>query len=60
MFSELELRMYTLIKSGKATMWELKEVYDLDEALKLYALLKMDNDIEAARAQKLKEQSKKR
>jgi hypothetical protein len=49
--------MYTLVKSGKATMTELKEVYTLDEALKLYALLKMDSDIEAARAKKLKEES---
>jgi hypothetical protein len=49
--------MYTLIKSGKATMTELKEVYTLNEALKLYALLKMDNDIEAARAKKLKEEA---
>jgi abortive infection bacteriophage resistance protein len=52
--------MYTLIKSGKATMWELKEIYTLDEALKLYALIKMDNDIEAARAKKMAGKTNKR
>ena len=50
--------MYTLIKSGKATMTELKEVYTLDEALKLYALFKMDRDIEAQRAKKLQDEAK--
>lgn len=35
-------------------MWELKEVYTLDEALKLYALYKMDRDIEAAQAQEVR------
>jgi hypothetical protein len=40
--------MYALIKAGKATMQELKTCYTLDEALKLHALMRMDNDIEAA------------
>lgn len=35
-------------------MWELKEVYTLDEALKLYALYKMDRDIEAAQAEEVR------
>ncbi|MDR2359678.1 MAG: hypothetical protein LBD85_00125 [Oscillospiraceae bacterium] len=50
--------MYALIKSGKATMTELKEVYTLDESLKLYALLRVDADIEAARAQEIENKTK--
>lgn len=30
-----------------ASMYELKTVYTLDEALKLYALMEMSNDIES-------------
>lgn len=45
--------MYALIKSGKATMWELKTCYTLDEALKLYALIRMDTDIETAQSKEL-------
>jgi hypothetical protein len=51
------MRMYALIKSGKATMTELKEVYTLDEALKLYALIRMDGDIEAARAKRMNDKA---
>lgn len=36
-------------------MQELKTCYTLDEALKLYALLKMDNDIEAAQSREMSE-----
>ena len=49
-FTELELRMYLLIKARLASMWELKNVYTLDEALKLYALFRMEQDVEAGRA----------
>ena len=35
-------------------MWELKNCYTLDEALKLYALYKMDRDIEAAQAEEVR------
>ena len=59
-FTELELRMYALIKSGKATMQELKTCYTLDEALKLYALLRMDSDIEAARSKEMADKNKRR
>ena len=45
--------MYTLIKAKIATMYELKYVYTLDEALKLYALYRMDIDIERGRAKEL-------
>lgn len=55
-FCELELRMYTLIKSGKASMFELEEYYTLPEALKLYALLQMDMDIQNARIREAEEQ----
>lgn len=34
-------------------MWELKNCYTLDEALKLYALVRMDNDIESARSKEM-------
>mgnify|MGYP000049086130 CR=1 FL=1 len=47
-FTELELRMYILIKARLASMWELKNCYTLDEALKLYALYRMEQDVEAA------------
>ena len=42
--------MYSLIKAKLATMWELKNVYTLDEALKLYALYCMELDVERCRA----------
>jgi len=35
-------------------MYELKNVYTLDEALKLYALYEMDKDIEKMQADELK------
>ena len=38
--------MYLLIKAGLASKWELETVYTLDEALKLYALYCMDQDIQ--------------
>lgn len=41
--------MYILIKARLASMWELKTCYTLDEALKLYALYRMDQDVEAGR-----------
>ena len=45
--------MYVLIKARLASMQELKEVYTLDEALKLYALFEMERDIENGRAKDL-------
>ncbi len=42
--------MYLLIKEHYATMWELKNCYTLNEALKLYALMRMQQDVEAGRA----------
>ena len=38
--------MYVLIKERIASKKELEEDYDLDEALKLYALYERDRDIE--------------
>ena len=52
-FSELEMRMYVLIKARLASKAELESVYTLDEALKLYALYQMDIDIERGRAEEL-------
>ena len=40
--------MYILIKGGLASKLELETVYTLDEAIKLYALYRMDKDIEKA------------
>lgn len=48
------MRLYILIKARLASMQELKEVYTLDEALKLYALYQMDNDVEAGRLDEIK------
>lgn len=48
--------MYVLVKARLATMWELKSCYTLDEALKLYALYRMENDIEAAHAEEIRNQ----
>lgn len=56
-FSELELRCYILIKAKMASMYELKEVYTLDEALKLYALYEMELDVERGRADELERRS---
>lgn len=53
-FSELEIRMYILIKARIVSMEELKSCYTLDEALKLYALYSMDLDIERCRAEEMK------
>lgn len=39
--------MYQLIHKGKATKMELHEYYTLDEALKLYALMEMSEDIQS-------------
>lgn len=52
-FGELELRMYVLIKARLASMQELKEVYTLDEALKLYWLYQMEIDTERGRAEEM-------
>lgn len=38
-------------------MYELKNVYTLDEALKLYALYEMELDIEKGRAEELERRS---
>jgi hypothetical protein len=52
--------MYAIIKSGKASMLELKTCYTLDEMLKLYALIRMDSDIEAARTKEMENKAKER
>lgn len=49
----MELRCYILIKARLASMQELKEVYTLDEALKLYALYEMEMDVEKGRMDEL-------
>ena len=53
------MRMYILIKSKLASKFELENWYTLDEALKLYALYKMDTDIQALQAEELKERGTK-
>lgn len=47
--------MYILIKARIASKFELEEYYTLDEALKLYALYRMDMDIQNGKADEMKE-----
>ena len=47
--------MYLLIKAQLASKTELETVYTLDEALKLYALYEMDQDIERCKADEIRE-----
>lgn len=50
--------MYTLIGMKLASKSELEEAYTLDEALKLYALWRMTQDIEAGRANEISKKTK--
>jgi len=50
--------MYTLVGMKIASKSELEDYYDLDEALKLYALWRMTQDIEAYHADELKNKAK--
>lgn len=52
--------MYILIKARLASMYELQNVYTLDEALKLYALYEMEMDIEKGRADEMKKEGRDR
>lgn len=54
------MRMYTLIKAKIASKYELETWYTLDEALKLYALYRMDVDIQNAENEEMKRESKNR
>ena len=46
--------MWILIGAKMASKFELEEYYDLDESLKLFALWRMQQDIEAYHADELK------
>lgn len=50
--------MYALIQYGLASKFELEEYYDLDEALKLYALNQMKSDIERCQMEEAKQQAR--
>ena len=50
--------MYIIIGMKLASKAELEDHYDLDEALKLYALWRMTKDIEAAQADEMKSKIK--
>jgi len=52
--------MYVLIGMKLASKSELEDAYTLDEALKLYALWRMSQDIEAAHADEMKTKVKRR
>jgi hypothetical protein len=52
------MRMYLLIGSKTASKYELEAWYTLDEALKLYALWRMQQDIEAFHAEELERKTK--
>jgi hypothetical protein len=47
--------MYILIKAKLASKFELEEYYTLDEALKLYALYRMDMDIQKGKEDEMRE-----
>lgn len=51
--------MYLLVKARLASMEELKESITLDEALKLYALYQMDQDIQRGQTEELKRKANK-
>ena len=51
------MRMYSLIKSRLASKYELETCYTLDEALKLYALWQMDQDIQRGEMDEIKANS---
>ena len=48
------MRLYTLVKAGIASKWELENCYSLDEALKLYALYVRDLDIQRIQVEEMK------
>ncbi len=50
--------MYLLIKAQLASKYELETVYTLDEALKLYAFLEMENTIQDGQRRELEAKTK--
>ena len=52
--------LITIIKSKTASRWELENIYTLDDALKLYTLIKIDSDIQMAHANESKEKTGRR
>lgn len=52
--------MYVLIKAQLASKLELETVYTLDEALKLFALYTMDQDIQRGQAEEMNAKMKSR
>ena len=48
--------MYVLIQNGLASKMELEEYYTLDEALKLYALHRMTEDIKRIQMEKMEQE----
>ena len=49
------MKLYTLVGVKIVSMEELKTCVTLDEALKMYALWQMTQDIEAAKADEMKD-----
>lgn len=49
--------MYQLVAAQRVSMTEIREIITLDEFLKLYALYRMEKDIEAAEAEKAKQEA---
>lgn len=54
------MRMYSLIKARYASKTELETVYTLDEALKLFALYQMEQDIERGQAEEMRREMQKK
>ena len=48
------MRLYTLIVNKMASKMELESCYTLDEALKLYALFRMQTDIQRMDTERLR------
>lgn len=51
--------MYSLIMAKMASKYELETVYTLDEALKLYALYRMRQDVEQGQAEDMRREAQK-
>jgi len=48
--------MYQLVSAQRVSMTELKEVITLEEFMKLYAVYRMEKDIEAGMAEKARQE----
>jgi hypothetical protein len=59
-FCDLEMRMWILVGYDVTTKKELDENYTLDEALTLFSMWQMQQDIKAMQADEVRKKIKKR